>query len=65
MNEKRKMKSEIGGEQMTDLARKDVKPMSGPETKTFWSKISSKIIIDVTHMNKFLNMNEQIFLCVH
>ena len=65
MNEKREMKSEIGGEQMTDLARKDVKPMSGPETKTFWSKISSKIIIDVTHMNKFLNMNEKNFLCVH
>ena len=29
------MKSEIVREQMTDLAAKDVKPMLGPETKTF------------------------------
>ena len=52
MNEKKKMKSRIVEEQMTDLAAKDVKPMPSPETKTF------------INPNKFLFMSKQIFLCV-
>ena len=57
------MESETVGEQMTDLAGKGVKPMSGPETKTFWSKDFKHN--HVIHVNKFLYMNEQIPLCVH
>ena len=45
------MKSEIVGKQMTDLAAKDVKPMSGPETKTFRSKLISKIIFILRYID--------------
>ena len=57
------MESETVGEQMTDLAGRGVKPMSGPEAKTFWSKDFKHN--HVIHVNKFLYMNEQIPLCVH